>query len=401
MAGKMGYPPLRMGPVILLDKSAFQKCPRNLLPELFRHYSLVVPPILLKEILEDHAESPQQFFALAKRLDFIDVSINLSYQRVLEGELLGHPVSMCGQPCMAARAINSAEGLLHVFSEAPEAEALRKWQKGAISLAEREAAIRWQTGSDGFDMEGFKAKLRKTADGLPKFGGNKHSALQHLVVFVDRLLALPDQLQFLELALLEFGEEFRGSVRARWHEKKPASLQGFAPYAHYCLRLRYIFALALANGHISSDHNSLLDLEYLYYLPFCQIFCSDDKKLHNVIQPALLRADQAFWDYVTFERALRETHFFFDQLSPDGVRKWLDRKGHYPPRGPSITRQMYARHWKLPAELEGNFAKKLPQALVDSVIRKVKAARAELGEHAPPHLTIIDPSEPAGIVPQR
>jgi hypothetical protein len=56
---------------------------------------------------------------------------------------------------------------------------------------------------------------------------------------------------------------------------------------------------------------------------------------------------------------------------------------------------MYDRHWKLPSELQGNIAKKLPQALVDSMIRKIKAARAELGEQAPPHLTIIDPSEPA------
>lgn len=397
----MGYRSPRMGPAILLDKSPFQKCPRELLPELFRHYSLVVPPILLKEILEDHAESPQKFFALANRLDFMDISINLSYLRMLQGELLGHPVPMSGQPCMAAKAINSTEGLLHVFSEPPEAEALRKWQKGVISAAERDAAIHWQKDSDSCDVEGLKARLRTVANGIPKFPGNKQSTLQHLAVFVDRLLALPDQLQFLELFLLEFAEEFRGRVRARWRELKPASLWAFAPYAHYCLRLRFIFVIALTNGHISSHHNSLLDLEYLYYLPFCQIFCSDDKKLHNVIQPALLRPDQTFLDYVTLERALRETFSFFSQLSPDGMREWLDSRGHYPPSGPLITQQMYDRHWKLPAELQGNFAKKLPQALVDSVIRKVKAARAELGEQAPPHLTIIDPSEPAGSVSRK
>ena len=391
----MGYRSSRMGPAILLDKSPFQKCPRHLLPELFRHYALVVPPILLKEILEDHAESPQRFFALAKRLDFMDVSINLSFQRMLEGELLGNPVPMSGQPCMAAKTINSAEGLLHVFSDPPEAEALRRWQKRVTSAAERDAAIRWQTDSDGFDMEGFTARLRKVADGLPRFRGDKESALQHLALFVDKLLALPDQLQFLELALLEFGEDFRKRVRARWHEVEPSSLQEFAPYAHYCLRLRFIFALALTNGHISTHHNSLLDLEYLYFLPFCQIFCSDDKKLHNVIQSVLLRPDQTFLDYVTLERALHETFAFFGQLSSDRMREWLDSKGHYPPCGPFITQQMYDRHWKLPAELQGNFAKKLPQALVDSVIRKVKAARAELGEQAPPHLTIVDPSEPA------
>jgi len=119
-----------------------------------------------------------------------------------------------------------------------------------------------------------------------------------------------------------------------------------------------------------------LDLEYFYYAPFCQIFCSDDKKFHHVMQSVLMRSDQIFWDYGTFERALRETHFFFHQMTPEQMTKWLGKKGHYPPRGNFITRQMHKRFWNLPEELQQNFAKKLPQNLVDSVLRKVKIARA-------------------------
>lgn len=394
-AGKNALCLRRMGPAILLDKSSFQKTPRSLLPELFRHFSLVVPPILLHEILEDYANSPGKFSALVNRLDFMDLSINVRYDRLLEGDLLGHRVPMSGQPCVASKPINSAEGLLHVLSDTPEAQALRKWQKGEISTADQETATRWETFSGGFDMEAFKANLRKEAAGLPKFAGDRQSAIQQIANFVDRLLGLENQVQFLELMLLGFPDTFRDRVRSRWHQMQPESLKVFAPIAHYCLRLRYIFALALISDHISSHHNSILDLDYLYYLHFCQVFCSDDRKLHGAMQSVLLRQDQTFLDYLTLERALRETFVFFSQLSPVQIKMWLDKKGHWPPKGSHlVVRDIYKKHFDLPVDLQGNFARKLPQALRDSVLRKVEAARAKLGDHAPPHLTIIDPSEP-------
>ena len=397
MALAVCYIGVGMGPGILLDKSPFQKCPRVLLPELFRHYSLVVPPILLKEVLEDHAESPQRFFALAKRLDFMDLAINVGFQRMLRGDLMGCAVPMDGRPCVEGATISTAEGLLRVLREAPEAEALHRWQNGEISGEECEAAVRWQKAADTFDMEAFKAHVRTTAEGLPKFRKNEGDTIADVAGFVDKLLAVSNQAQLRELSLVEFGEEFRARVRERWAREKPESLRAFAPYAHFCLRLRYVFAFGLANGYLSTHHNSLLDLEYLYYLPFCHIFCSDDKKLHNVLQHVLLRADQTFLEYATLEKALKETWFFFGQLPDGGMKKWLETKGHYPPRGSLVTREMYNRHWKVPGGGERNLAKKLPKELVDAVGRKVRAARAELGERVPHRLTVSDPSEPVGV----
>jgi hypothetical protein len=383
-----------MGPVVLLDKSPFQKCPKELVPELFRHFTLVVPPILLKEILEDHAEKPQMCFGLARRLDFMEIAINVGFQRMLQSNLMGHPVPLEGQPCLEARPINTAEGLLNVLKEAPEAEALRRWQKGEINPEEREAAARWQKSSETFDMEGFKAHVRKAAEGLPKFRSNEGDTMADVARFVDRWLVGANQMQLLELTLIEFPEEFRVRVRERWEQQKAVSLQAFAPYAYFCLRLRYVFAFGLVNGFLSTHHNSLLDFEYLYYLPFCHIFCSDDKRLHGILAPVLVRDDQTVWDYLKLRRALEETWFFFSQLNPEEVRKWLDTKGHYPPSGSFITRQMYEQYWRVPRESQRNMAQKLPKELVEAVLRKVKAARAELGADAPASVTIIDPSEP-------
>ena len=133
-----------------------------------------------------------------------------------------------------------------MLSEAPEAEALQRWQKGETSADEREAAARWQKASDTFDMEGFKAHVRKAADGLPKFRGNEGDTMADVARFVDKLLVSSNHAQLLEMTLIEFPEEFRARVRDRWDRQKAGSLQTFAPYAHFCLRLRYVFAFGLA-----------------------------------------------------------------------------------------------------------------------------------------------------------
>src|SRR5688572_16247652 len=43
----------RMGPCLLMDKSAVQALPKRLLSVLSRHYHLNIPPILITEILGD------------------------------------------------------------------------------------------------------------------------------------------------------------------------------------------------------------------------------------------------------------------------------------------------------------------------------------------------------------
>ena len=368
-----------MGPAILLDKSAFQKCPKVLLPEMYRHYSLDVPPILVKEILEDYGETAHKFFGLARRFDLFEITMNVDYVRLYEHELLGTPVPMEGRPSLVVgRVINSEEGLIHILKESAESKALRRWKDGIISESEKKTAANWYAATENFDMEAVKAHLRKHSEGLPKFSRDSQRAIREVGLFVDRLLSLPEQQQFLELALLEFPAEFRQRVRDRWTAMERPALKVFTPFVHFCQKVRFVFALALSRDLISSHHNSVLDLEYLYYLPFCQIFCSDDKKLHNVMQSVLLRPDQVFWDYSTFERALGETQIFFRDMTPDQMRKWFEKNGHYPPKGPSITRQMYERFWNLPPELQQNFAKKLPQEVVNSVIRKIKAARSQM-----------------------
>ena len=119
-------------------------------------------------------------------------------------------------PYDVGKVINSEEGLLHILKESAEAESLRRWKTGNISDSEKEVAANWQEATEHFDMEAVKAQLRKYSDGLPTFSRNKQTAMREVGLLVDRLLSLPEQRQFLELALLEYPEEFRQRVRDRW-----------------------------------------------------------------------------------------------------------------------------------------------------------------------------------------
>jgi hypothetical protein len=365
-----------MGPTILLDKSAFQKCRRGFLPLLYYHYSLVVPPILIREVLEDHAEDPNKFMGLVRRFNFMEMFVTMDCRLLREGELLGHRVEMQGRPCFGGNVVNTSAGAITILKPSQEEQALRRWQGGNISNLEKELASKWQQTTDSFDMERLKAELRKHADGIPQFGRDKVAAIAEMGAIVDWILLNPNQLQFLEIVLQEQRKEIHERVRLRWKSENPISLKQFAPFVYHCLKVNFIFALGLVRNLISSEPNTLLDLQYLYYLPFCEVFVSDDK-FHKSVQALFLRPNQVFMDYKMLERALDETRFFFENLSQDEARQWFEKKGHCPPRAPlSITGQMYKRFWNIPDELQGNMTKKISKELTDFVVQKVKAARS-------------------------
>jgi hypothetical protein len=113
---------------------------------------------------------------------------------------------------------------------------------------------------------------------------------------VDKLLEnINIQLTFLDMLLSYQGIESRRkqliNERIRQH---PYSLPKAAPYAFYCMT---VFAFYLG----SCKHDLLLerklddqiDLEYLFYLPFCKVFSSNDN-FHKTLVRELITDDQVF-----------------------------------------------------------------------------------------------------------
>ena len=80
----------------------------------------------------------------------------------------------------------------------------------------------------------------------------------------------------------------------RWKAAGGPALPEFAPYAAHVLCVDLFFQLALGADLISRRRASnKVDIAYLYYLPFCMVFVSNDK-LHAKTAPLFMNEDQIF-----------------------------------------------------------------------------------------------------------
>ena len=81
-------------------------------------------------------------------------------------------------------------------------------------------------------------------------------------------------------------------------ESVPPSVQGlalaaWAPYTHHCLRVTLVGINCWREKLIRQSPNNDPDIQYLFYLPFCTVFCSEDT-LHRRLVPHMMRPNQRF-----------------------------------------------------------------------------------------------------------
>src|SRR6266567_8479914 len=69
---------------------------------------------------------------------------------------------------------------------------------------------------------------------------------------------------------------------SRFDDRGPFFMHAVVPYTVRCMRLALIFHFSLAFRLISTRSTNRLELEYLYYVPFCNVFSSGDA-LHQAL----------------------------------------------------------------------------------------------------------------------
>ena len=99
--------------------------------------------------------------------------------------------------------------------------------------------------------------------------------------------------------------------------RRPA-LREFAPYFRHTFGVDLFFHLAIAADHISrvrpkGKADNKVDIAYVYYLPFCHVFVSNDK-LHKRVVPLFLREDQSFIVGEDLKADLQSLDTHFSQL---------------------------------------------------------------------------------------
>lgn len=254
---------------------------------------------------------------------------------------------MDGRPVLggghAVQATDGQKGI--VFEETPEEKALLRWRCHDFLAAEEVLAERWRTSTRGFDLESFKNLLKSVWP--------RHSGIQDLVSLhgaMELLTHAPEhQTELLKLIILEFGLglAFAQRVFVRWETQGPRDLATFAPFAHYCLKVSLFFKLGLVHDLIGTRRTNRVDLEYLYYLPFCNVFCSGDK-FHADIVPLFLRSDQRFVKRDDLKPDLARLSEDLATAGPDGVHRTPEESLTASLWGQFMTRPMSEHGWLPP-----------------------------------------------------
>jgi len=91
----------------------------------------------------------------------------------------------------------------------------------------------------------------------------------------------------------------------RWESSQKPLIKDFSPYAFYCMRATDLLLYGISYQFISTKSTNYIDLEYLYYLPFCMVFASNDKDTHGKLAPLLLDKEQYFLSGFTLKDDLR------------------------------------------------------------------------------------------------
>ena len=292
------------GPVLIFDKSALQMLSLDEAVWLDNFYQSNITPLFFVETLADlekelaEGRSAEQYVgALAHKTPDMQSVSNIHHRQLVHGELLGLgtvPLDGLGRPVLGhGRAVRQGDGIGMLFEPTPEEEALLRWQNGKFEEIERLNAKAWREEIKNLHPKDTATRLSQFVSRyvvMPKtFTACKDLADEMLRTWNREVMLM------LGLALTGVQEPHATIVTNRWKAVGRPPLRSFAPYFSYVCSVDLTFFLATAAGLVrDADRSSnKVDIAYLYYLPFCTVFTSNDR-LHKNLAPLFLHSMQNF-----------------------------------------------------------------------------------------------------------
>ena len=287
-------------PALILDKSAFQAMSRAEHGErMFRHQENIVP-ILLREIHADLAKadprrSPDAIVqSLASKFLGSGGVINADHRTLCIGELTGMGrFEADGRPVLDEYSdVREPDGSLSILIEPTSAnKAILRWASAQFTTVERIVSQGLRTSAEAFSLDALYGRLRQHQVLLPR-----PKTVSEIPEIADDILTRPP----LQAALLDWLMEqlrlppqARLAVGRRWGATGRPLLADLAPYAHHCTRVLLLLLIGMRHNVVSARKTNRLDAEYLFYVPFCEVFVSGDK-LHEQLAPMVLGEGRRF-----------------------------------------------------------------------------------------------------------
>ena len=344
-----------MGPILLLDKSVLESLSEEEIRCLNQYYWVVYAPVQFIDMLLQKEED--RIAEVAHKIQPTDPCFTMHYRVSVALNLLdkNYPDRL---PSRIDAKITRRKEL--PFGVHPEKEVLRCWKSGEYAAAKQVLSERFRSSTRFLDLD----KLRK---------GYNFPSVTSLSELKSAILAFCDtpdlQQQAANFEFLLDEADLSGisePIRERWLKCGMPPLKEFAPYAHYCLTVFTAFYTAIANGLIG-NRTSRVTLEYLLYLPFCQVFCSNNP-VHKQFVPLFLgdiRKKQDFVDSATLKQELKRICAHWESVPEIERKEYLEKFGGYPPElEDSITNQLWKKYMP-PRTERGSRRKEWEEVLTD------------------------------------
>jgi len=330
---------------LLFDKSTFQSLNQDEIFFLRTYYFPVISHILIIEILADLKKSgnkttdTDRVKELSNKLLQLNPIYSGSYYQLMEMSLMGYPVEMRGRPNVpGGKQVVDPDGKKGIeFSQPVEEQILQRWRDGKFEEAEKISADSWR---DSIKDNVIRPDSLPRPDFLNKLK-NQDDILSH----IDSYLKLPQaQTEILQniLAVFAFPQEIATQVFYRYEQAKPIQISEFAPYAFFCYRIFMLFQLSTYRGLTTPRKTDIIDLQYLYYLPFVTIFTSHDR-FHKTFAPLFLRDDQQFILGNDLKSDLQSIVKLRDAVPEKERDEWMEKHKNFPPEQPD---SFSYRTWK-------------------------------------------------------
>ncbi len=338
-----------MGPIALFDKSFLE----GLNPDeavWFDHFFLAnVCPMFYVETQSDLAKdgsdrgTPEELVRkLANKFPDFSGSLNVHHATICTANLLGEDVPLHDQVILP-RGYQATVGghRMALIPESSEAKAFLRWTQDRYEEEERKVAAEWRTRSVGCPTTDILEMLKTMGVCVQR----PCSTLPEVRVMTDEVMSRlrPDQQLCLALGLLGVFPDQSNKIMDRFFMAGQPLLVTFAPYVDFCLRVELFYHLAVDKSRMSAAHR--MDLCYLFYLPFCNFFVSNDW-VHKQSAPRFLRADQEFVGAEDLKAALRALNDHYLALPESERKKSIHHIAPYPPKGgDNLVTKLWDRHW--------------------------------------------------------
>lgn len=377
-----------MGPITLFDKSALQSLSVDEGVWFDALYSPIITPLFFVETLADlekeveGGRTPEQVVGNLAEKTPIGANTNVHHTTIHVGELRGMVIEMRHVPIIpGGESVDSGGRKGVVVKQPPEMAALQRWESGEFLEVEREFARAWRKALSGLNLDALHREGKAT---IARLGRPKN--LAEAKTMAVAVLAKPGSRYVREaLRALPVSETLRTQIAARWKAAGEPPIAEFAPFTAHVLTVDVFFSIALGADHISRERPSnKIDIAYLYYLPFCMVFTSNDN-LHAKTAPLFMGDGQIFVRGSELKADLAKLDAHYSTLPDEVKERGVMSFAHYPPsEGDFLVSKLWDKlmnpHWREHAKDPGpKMSKDEEQKLVADINRMADAPRSAVG----------------------